>query len=252
MTDPALGTARFKRNAPLQRVIIPAARVLARWYFRARVFGAERIPDDRPVIYVGKHPRTFLYLETVLLGLLSFWDTDRPPFRVLEKTGTSIHRTPLLGWMRRHVNAVPASEAHALGALANGESLLIFPGGTRELYGEPDVLRWEGRTGFARLAVQAGVDVLPFAIIGADQQHPRRLAVRGTSIWLPPVPLPVPLDYCFGVPLSPPPDGDAVAFAARVESATRELLAVGLEARRRVVPLPRRVSRVQHRQGGRA
>lgn len=232
-------SSRFRRDGALARVIIPLGRVMAH-YFRARVFGADRIPSDTPVIYVGKHPRTFLYGETVLLGLFAFWDAHRPPFRVLEQTDTSLHRTPVLGWMRRHVGAIPATDAHALDALRHGESLLIFPGGARELYGPPDQLRWGGRAGFARLAVAAQVPVVPFAIVGADQQHPLRVSVGRASLWLPPVPLPVPLDFHFGPPLPPPPPAvssgaTAVAIAQygeRVRRATADLLATGLATRR--------------------
>jgi 1-acyl-sn-glycerol-3-phosphate acyltransferase len=224
VTGGAVGTTRFERSPALSRIIIPFARGLGRWYYRARAFGDEHIPAHRPVIYVTKHPQTFLYLETVLLAVFTFWDNDRPPIRVLEKTGTSIHRTPVLGWMRRNVNAVPATEAHALDVLGNGESLLIFPGGARELYGPRDTLRWEGRAGFARLAIRAGVPVLPFAIIGADRQHWGRVALGGASVWLPPFPLPVRLEYHFGAPLAAMPGEDPAAFAARVEAATRDLM----------------------------
>lgn len=225
VTEAPAPVRRFERSPALSRVIIPFARGMARFYFRFRVTGADHIPGDRPVIYVAKHPRTFLYLETVILALATFWDNDRPPIRVLEKTGTSIHRTPVLGWMRRNVNAVPATEQAALEALAHGESLLIFPGGARELYGPPNELRWAGRTGFARLAIRADVAILPFAIAGADRQHPWRVALGSASLWLPPVPLPVRLEYRFGMPVVPRPDEDPAALAARAEAATRALLA---------------------------
>ena len=249
MTESGGLTTRFRRDGALGSVIIPVARRLARHYFRVRVFGADQIPADRPVIYVAKHPQSFFYLETVILGLVTFWDNDKPAIRVLEKTNTSIHRTPLLGWYRRQVNAVPAAEEYALDALAHGESLLIYPGGARELYGLPDELLWQGRTGFARLAIRAGVAVLPFAIIGADQQHLRRASVFGASVWLPPFPLPVPLDYRFGSPIAPPPEGDAAAFAARVESATRDLLQAGCAARRRTWGASREPAPLEQRPG---
>ena len=229
MTGGPAVTTRFERSPALSRIIIPFARGLGRWYYRARVFGDEHIPADRPVIYVTKHPQTFLYLETVLLAVFTFWDNDRPPIRVLEKTGTSIHRTPVLGWMRRNVNAVPATEEHALDVLRQGESLLIFPGGTRELYGPRDTLRWAGRTGFARLAIAAGVAVLPFAIAGADRQHWGRAKLGGASLWLPPFPLPARLEYRFGEPMLPVAGEEPAAFAARVEAATRALIGAGRE-----------------------
>lgn len=224
-----------------RRVVIPLARAFA-LYSRASVLGNDVIPRDGPVIYVGKHPKSYLYLETALLGLFAFWDSGRPPFRVLESAHASTGRAPLHSWIRRQVGAIPATEERALQTLRNGESLLIFPGGTRELYGAPDQLRWDGREGYARLAVMAQVPVIPFAIAGADQQHAMRIAVGRSSIWLPPFPLPVRLDFHFGAPILPPaePAGGAIrgvvsAYAAQVHAATADLLATAVaESRKRV------------------
>ncbi len=227
--------ACFPRTWRQTAIIAPLARGLRLWY-RPRVHGLERVPRDQPVVYVGKHPRSWLYLETILLGLLSFWDGDRPAFRTLEKRGTSLHRVPGLAWIRRHVGAIPASEASAVAALRAGESVLVFPGGSRELYGAADRIAWAGRRGFARIAAAAGAPVVPFAIGGADGQHPLRFALgRRGSLWLPPLPLPVALEYHFGAPLPPPAPGDAAAIARlaeRAEATTRELLARA-SARRR-------------------
>lgn len=225
----------FPRTWRQKAVLVPFARGLKLWY-RPRVHGLEAVPRDRPVIYVAKHPRTWLYFEIFLLGLLTFWDTDRIPFRPMEKRGTSLHRIPGLAWVRRHVGAIEATEEAALAALAGGESLLVFPGGARELYGDPDALDWAGRRGYARIAAAAGVPVVPVAIAGADQQHPLRLALgKGGSLWLPPVPLPVALDFWFGAPMPPPPPGDAAAvaaFADGVAAATQALLDEAVRARR--------------------
>jgi 1-acyl-sn-glycerol-3-phosphate acyltransferase len=212
---------RFPRTWRQQLVIAPAARALALWY-RPRVLGLEQVPRHRPVVYVGKHPRTWLYLETVLLGLLTFWDEDRLPFRPMEKRGTALHSLPGVGWLRRHVGTIPATEAAALATLAAGESVLVFPGGERELYGPSDTLSWRGRSGFARIAAGAGAPVVPFAIAGADQQHPLRLPLgQRRSLWLPPLPLPVPLDFRFGAPIPPADPADAAGVSAVAEVAAR-------------------------------
>lgn len=219
--------ARFPRTWRQTAVIVPFARALRLWY-RPRVHGLDGVPADRPVVYVGKHPRSWLYLEVILMGLLSFWDGDRRPFRPMEERGTSLHRVPGLGWIRRHVGAIPATEEAAVAALRGGESVLVFPGGTRELYGDPDRIAWTGRRGFARIAAAAAAPVVPFAIGGADRQHPLRVSLgRRGSLWLPPIPLPVALDYHFGAPLPPPPPGDAAGIArlaARAATETRGLL----------------------------
>jgi 1-acyl-sn-glycerol-3-phosphate acyltransferase len=233
--------ARFPRGWRQQAVIVPMARALKLWY-RPRVHGLDLVPRARPVIYVAKHPRTWLYLEIILLGLVTFWDDDRIPFRPMEKRDTSLHRLPGTSWVRRHVGTIEATEEAALAAIAGGESLLVFPGGGRELYGPPDRLDWRGRRGFARIAARTGAPVVPLAIAGADQQHPVRLRVgRSSSLWLPLVPLPVPLDFWFGAPLPAPASDDAqavAAFADRVAETTQALLDQAVLARRPPWSLP--------------
>jgi 1-acyl-sn-glycerol-3-phosphate acyltransferase len=224
---------RFPTTWRQRLVLKPLTRAL-KLYYRPTVHGLDQVPLDRPVLYVAKHPRGYLYLEIMLFGLIAFWDNERPPIRPMEKRGTSLHRTPILSWMRRHVGAIEASEEEALRVVALGESLLLFPGGPRELRGAPDRLRWIGR-GFARLAARAGIPIVPLAIAGADQQHPWRFPVGDdSSLWLPPIPLPVRLDYWFGAPLQPPPLADAEAlgaFAERVAAETQALLDQAVAAR---------------------
>ena len=232
-------TAPLARSRPSwqQALIIHPLRPFLRLWFRPRVHGLERVPKDRPVVYVAKHPRAFLYLETMLLGVILFWvKRDRPLFRPMEQRNTSIHRAPVLGWIRRHVNSVEATEEAGLATLAAGESVLIFPGGGRDLYGPPDRVDWSGRRGFARLAAKAGAAVVPVAIAGADRQHPWRIPLGGRrSLWFPPFPLPVRLEFAFGDPMEPPPaeDAEAVAeFAERVCEETQRLIDAAVAWRR--------------------
>lgn len=216
-------------------VVWPLVPFLRIW-FRPRVTGLDRVPHDRPVVFVAKHPKGFLYLETILLGIVTYWvKRDRPPFHPMEQRGTSIHRAPILGWIRRQVNTVEATEEAGLATLAAGESLLVFPGGARELYGPPDRLSWSGRRGFARIAARGRAPVVPVAIAGADRQHPWRLPLGGRrSLWLPPFPLPVRFDIAFGEPLEPPAgeEEETIAlFAERVAEETQALLDRAVEAR---------------------
>lgn len=227
----------FPRTWRQQAVIFPLARALRVWH-RPRVSGLELVPRGEPVVYVAKHPQAWLYFETILLGSVTFLGGDRAlaPIRVMEKRNTSVHRLPVTSWIRRHVGAIDASEQAALAALAGGESVLIFPGGARELYGPPDVLDWSGRRGFARIAAKARVPVVPFAMAGADQQHRFRVALgRSGSLWLPPIPLPVRIDYLFAAPMTPPAADDAAAlarFADAVAAEAQGLVDRGLAARR--------------------
>jgi 1-acyl-sn-glycerol-3-phosphate acyltransferase len=205
--------------------LLALARALRLW-FRPTVSGLERVPRDRPVVYVGKHPRGWLYLETVLLGGLLFGDGRRPPFRTLEARGTLPQRAPGLGGIRRSAGAIEATLGAARAALARGESVLVFPGGAREARGPPDRVRWAGRSGFARIAAAAGAPIVPFAIGGADLQHPLRVPLGRHSLWLPPLPLPVRMDVRFGAPIPAPSPADRKAIASAAARAAREAQAL--------------------------
>lgn len=228
-------SAPFPRTWRQRAILVPFARSLRFWH-RPRMHGLEAVPRDRPLLYVAKHPQGWLYFETMLLVALAFWDGERLAVRPTEKRDTSLHRAPFMGWVRRNTGAIEATEAAALEAIAGGESVLMYPGGARELYGPPDVLAWHGRHGFARIAARAGVPVVPFAIAGADQQHLRRVPIgKRASLWLPPVPLPVRLDYWFGAPMDPPAAEDRAAvahFGDAVAAATQALLDRAMAVRR--------------------
>jgi 1-acyl-sn-glycerol-3-phosphate acyltransferase len=70
----------------------------------------------------------------------------------------------------------------AVPVLQSGELVGIFPEGTRS----PDGRLYRGRTGVARLAMQAGVPIIPVGIIGTGKIQPKghrmpRLRVLGKS-----------------------------------------------------------------------
>jgi 1-acyl-sn-glycerol-3-phosphate acyltransferase len=215
--------------SPQQRAWLrPLLAGLARWH-RATADGLDELRRAGPCLLVAKHPRTWLYTETMLLARFTFLDdASWPEIQVMEKRGTSLHRAPLIGWLRRNVNTIPAEEEAAVATLQAGRSVLTFPGGARELHGEADRLQWGGHRAFARIAARAGVPVVPLAIQGADRQHPWRVRVgRRNTLWLPPLPLPVRLVYRFGRAMPAPTsteDRGLREFADAVEAATQALL----------------------------
>jgi 1-acyl-sn-glycerol-3-phosphate acyltransferase len=71
--------------------------------------------------------------------------------------------------------------------LAAGKLLGIYPEGTRS----PDGRLYKGKTGVARMALEAGVPVIPVAMVGTDKVSP-----AGTKMWRP-----HPVEIRFGAPL---------------------------------------------------
>jgi 1-acyl-sn-glycerol-3-phosphate acyltransferase len=139
--------------------------------------------------------------------------------------------------------------------MRRGETLLVFPGGGREVAkrkGEKYRLLWGARSGFARLAVAHGYPIVPFATVGAedaldivvDTDHPllapaRRLfgKISGSPDLFPvvrglgptPIPRPERQYYWFGEPI----DTTGIAATddtgtARVRDATRAAVEQGI------------------------
>lgn len=58
--------------------------------------------------------------------------------------------------------------------MRHNETLLVFPGGGREMpkfKGEEYQLKWEGRSGFARVAIESGYPIVPVGLVGSDDVY---------------------------------------------------------------------------------
>jgi 1-acyl-sn-glycerol-3-phosphate acyltransferase len=81
----------------------------------------------------------------------------------------------LVGWLIKYLGSFPVDTARgttksvlreSLGALRDGATLLIFPEGARSF---PDGRLQEFKTGAIRIAMEAGVPVLPVTVKGANR-----------------------------------------------------------------------------------
>ena len=64
--------------------------------------------------------------------------------------------------------------------MRHNQPILVFPGGGREIAkfkGEEYSLRWQGRTGFARIAAEHDYPIVPAGLIGGDDVY-RSLTTR--------------------------------------------------------------------------
>lgn len=58
--------------------------------------------------------------------------------------------------------------------MRHDETILVFPGGGREIAkfkGEEYALRWQGRSGFARVSVANGYPIVPVGLVGGDDVY---------------------------------------------------------------------------------
>jgi 1-acyl-sn-glycerol-3-phosphate acyltransferase len=146
---------------------------ILRFFWRPWTEGLENVPADGPAILASNH--------------LSFSDSIFMPIMVHRKVTflakAEYFTTPgFKGWLSRKLvtglGQVPIDRAGADAASAalitgtrvldSGALLGIYPEGTRS----PDGRLYRGKTGVARLALEAGVPVIPVAMIGTDKIQP--------------------------------------------------------------------------------
>jgi 1-acyl-sn-glycerol-3-phosphate acyltransferase len=141
---------------------VPVCRLL----FRPSISGAENIPESGPAILVSNHISTgdtFL-LPAMIKRRLTF------PAKAELFHGRSVTGR-LLTWFLKSVGQLPMDRSGGrasatsmdgvLGVLRRGDLLGIYPEGTRS----PDGRLYKGKTGVARLVLQAGVPVVPVGMI---------------------------------------------------------------------------------------
>jgi 1-acyl-sn-glycerol-3-phosphate acyltransferase len=150
-------------------VLGPLLKVL----FRPWVRGSEKIPTDGAAILASNH---LSFSDSIFLPLML-----RRPVVFLAKseyfTGKGIKGT-LSRWFFKGTGQLPidrsggkASEAAlntGLGVLGQGQLLGIYPEGTRS----PDGRLFRGRTGIARMVLEAKVPVFPVAMIDTEKVQP--------------------------------------------------------------------------------
>jgi 1-acyl-sn-glycerol-3-phosphate acyltransferase len=152
------------------------------YWFRMEIEGFEKLPEP-PALLIGVHSGAPFVWDAWTVGF-QWWrhfGADRP----LHGTAhDALMAAPLLSAYFRKMGVLPAAPDSIAGALAAGRDVALWPGG------EVDSLRpWvdrdkavlAGRTGFIRMAIQAGVPIVPIATVGGPDSMPvllkgRRLA----------------------------------------------------------------------------
>ena len=137
--------------------------------FRPKVTGLEHIPAEGGALVAANHVS---FLDPLLLPLVV------PRRRVMFLTKMKYINRSSLRWFIRGAGAIPvatndrdaASEVVAAGvhAVRQGKLVGIFPEGTRSRDGRLQ----RGKTGVARIAIEAGVPVIPAGIVGTNRAFP--------------------------------------------------------------------------------
>jgi len=218
--------------------------------------GLELIPASQQVMLVSNHSggTTTPDVWGLALAWYQHFGSKRPLHILAHEL---LFALPQTARFFERVGVLRASDRTARDVLASGRDLLIYPGGDLEVW-RPYSRRYEvdfgGRTGYARLAVEMKVPIVPVAHAGAHETLrvltsgrwlARRLGLHRfarAEVWpihlslpwgigfgpLPHIPWPAELRYIFGEPIPTPEAGGnrATELDTKVRGAVQAQLEV--------------------------
>jgi 1-acyl-sn-glycerol-3-phosphate acyltransferase len=151
------------------------------FYFRMEIEGWERLPEP-PALLIGIHSGAPFVWDAWTVGVQ--WWRHFGGERIMHGTAhDALMAAPLIGRYFRAMGVLPAAPDSIASALAAGHDVALWPGG------EVDSLRpWTqrdeailgGRTGFIKMAINAGVPIVPIATVGGPDAMP--VITRGRNL----------------------------------------------------------------------
>lgn len=248
----------FEPLSPIQAASLgrlqDAAVAYLRRYHRFELDGCRELPRE-PSLIVSNHGFGAIFDVNVaaLLAVGRILDVERPATVLSHQLAWTLGMGPIM----ELINARPASMQAAQEGFARGHHVIVLPGGDVDAFKphqDRNKIVFAGRTGYARLAVEAGVPVVPIVTAGAGDSvrvlsDGRRLAgalrldklVRlktlpvalslpwglnvGLVGFLPYLPMPAKIRTRVLAPIRPDPDESVADFARRIETAMQAALA---------------------------
>ncbi|CAK9034890.1 1-acyl-sn-glycerol-3-phosphate acyltransferase BAT2 [Durusdinium trenchii] len=138
-------------------------------FFRVTITGKENLPDDEACVYVANHQS--------FMDILSAYQLFKP-FKFISKA--SILKFPLIGWVMRRAKTITIEREDrksqlktfrdSVDALKDGNSLFVFPEGTRSSDGR--LLPF--KRGPVSMAKRAKVPIVPMTILGTGRIMPSK------------------------------------------------------------------------------
>jgi 1-acyl-sn-glycerol-3-phosphate acyltransferase len=220
---------------------------LYKHYFKTRLIGAENVGDKNYMV-VANHSGQ-IAIDGMLIS--TAFATEIEPPRILramvERFFTAL---PFVGTWGAEGGAVLGDRHNCLQLLNRGQSVLVFPEGVRGVAkSTPDYYKLQRFSrGFYRMALTAQVEILPVAVIGAEEVFPWVYQAKGLAklaglpaLPLSPLyfPLPSPVDIRVGKPVPIPddlspesPDSQIDKHIRQIEKTIKEMTEEGLRERR--------------------
>lgn len=154
---------------------------LVDYWFRMEMDGWENIPEP-PALLIGIHSGAPFVWDAWTVGLQ--WWRRFGPERPLHGTAhDALMAIPGFGRYFRAMGVLPAAPDAIATALAEGRDVALWPGGEVDSlrpWRERDCANLAGRKGFVKMAIRAGVPIVPIATVGGADAMP--VLIRGDGL----------------------------------------------------------------------
>ena len=152
--------------------VIGILRPLIRRYFRTQVRGLENIPPAGGALLVSNHSGGQFAADVPILAV-EFYEKfgyDRP----IHTLSHDMLFVGPIGTVLRRTGFIRANPENAAEALRSGHLVVVFPGGDYDACRPTvwqNVIDFDGRKGYVRTAIEAGVPIVPAVSIGGQENQ---------------------------------------------------------------------------------
>lgn len=226
------GVDPFGFDPDMIKIIAPVLTLIKERYFRVESFGTQHIPGDGRFLLIGNHSGQ-LPFDAAMVGTTVLTEAPKPRLvrGMVERWSAEL---PFVSELFARSGQIVGDPATCKRLLQSEEAVMVFPEGAKgisKLFAQRYQLGDFGQ-GFMRLALATRAPIIPFAVIGAEEQAPavadirplaRLLGLPAAPVIFPQIiPLPLPTRYriYFGEPMEfkGSDDDDDVVVASHVRS----------------------------------
>ncbi|MEX0811110.1 MAG: lysophospholipid acyltransferase family protein [Chitinophagales bacterium] len=141
-----------------------------KFYFSPSFYGMDNLDSTRPALYITNHT-VFGVTDGTLFGAEMYLKKDIFLMSLVDKAHFNV---PFWRDIIPKIGFINGSREACAELMRQKKNILVYPGGAREtckLKGEKYKLTWKKRTGFARMAIEFGYDIVPVTSIGGDDAY---------------------------------------------------------------------------------
>jgi 1-acyl-sn-glycerol-3-phosphate acyltransferase len=182
----------FGYDPKFTQTVLPLFEFLYTMWWRVEPSGVDHIPDEGPALIVANHSGVLPWDGLMINLAVRHEHPARRACRMLALDMFAL--LPLLAPLLARSGAVRANQENGERLLRKGELVGVFPEGVKGV-GKPFKERYRlarfGRGGFVRLALRTGAPIVPAAVVGAEEIHPKVASMDwlGRPLGLPYLPI---------------------------------------------------------------